>query len=45
MKPDPELSYHIDRLTQDYIAQGLRPAEARRRARRPDGRTALRLVS
>ncbi len=29
---DPEIAYHVDRLTQDYIAQGLDPREARRRA-------------
>jgi hypothetical protein len=27
-----ELAYHIDRVTQDYIAQGVDPQEARRRA-------------
>jgi predicted permease len=27
-----ELDYHIDRVTQDYIAQGIDPEEARRRA-------------
>ncbi|HLK68940.1 MAG TPA: ABC transporter permease [Bryobacteraceae bacterium] len=29
---DPEIAYHVDRLTQDYVAQGLDPREARRRA-------------
>lgn len=29
---DPEIAYHLDRLTKDYIAQGLDPREARRRA-------------
>ncbi len=29
---DPEIAYHVDRLMQDYIAQGLDPREARRRA-------------
>lgn len=29
---DRELAYHVDRLTEDYIAQGLDPREARRRA-------------
>jgi predicted permease len=27
-----EIAYHLDRVTQDYIAQGVDPAEARRRA-------------
>jgi predicted permease len=27
-----EIAYHIDRVTQDYIAQGIDPQEARRRA-------------
>ena len=29
---DSEIAYHIDRVTQDYIARGIAPAEARRRA-------------
>jgi len=29
---DPEIKYHLDRMTEDYIAQGLDPREARRRA-------------
>ncbi len=29
---DAELSFHVDRLAQDFIAAGLDPAEARRRA-------------
>ena len=29
---DREISFHIEELTQNYIAQGLSPAEARRRA-------------
>jgi hypothetical protein len=29
---DSELAYHIERLTQDYTAQGIDPEEARRRA-------------
>ncbi len=30
---DREIEYHLERLAQDYIAQGMEPAEARRRAR------------
>jgi predicted permease len=30
---DAELRYHVDRLTQDFMAEGLPEAEARRRAR------------
>ncbi|HEX3879523.1 MAG TPA: ABC transporter permease [Bryobacteraceae bacterium] len=30
---DPELEYHLERLTRDYIAQGMTPSEALRRAR------------
>lgn len=29
---DPEIAYHLDRVTQDYMAQGLSRQEARRRA-------------
>ena len=30
---DREIEYHLERLAQDYIAQGMEPGEARRRAR------------
>ena len=30
---ESEIEYHIDRVTQDYVAQGMEPQEARRRAR------------
>ncbi len=30
---DREIEYHLERLAQDYIAQGMGPADARRRAR------------
>jgi putative ABC transport system permease protein len=34
---DAELPYHLDRLTEDLVAGGVPPAEARRRARRAFG--------
>jgi len=30
---ESEIEYHIDRATEDYVAQGMEPQEARRRAR------------
>ena len=30
---DREIEYHLERLAQDYIAQGMAPEEAHRRAR------------